>query len=117
MANTWSHSNFAQMGGNENPGMCMTMGGQRLLERAARDVFHSDLNACNEFTNGAELAKKIAVETLVIVGNQDKMTAPISALQVAESIPCSRTTRLDPCGHAMLAEQPNAVLDALATIV
>jgi pimeloyl-ACP methyl ester carboxylesterase len=117
MANTWSHSAFGLMGGNETPGMCMAMGGQRLLERAQDDVFFNDLNACNEFTNGAELAQRITAETLIIVGNQDKMTAPISALKVASLISGSQTVRLDPCGHSMLAEQANAVLDALATIV
>ncbi len=117
MANTWSHSSFGLLGGNETPGIRMTIGGQRLLERSADDVFFTDLNACNEFTNGAELAPQITVETLVIVGNQDRMTAPVNALQVAEAIPGSRIVRLDPCGHAMLSEQPNAVLDALKTIV
>jgi len=45
------------------------------------------------------------------------MTAPISAQAVADGIADSRVVRLNPCGHSMLAEQPNAVLDALATIV
>ena len=57
----------------------MTMSGQRLLEQANRDVFFTDLNACNEFTNGAELAPGIEAETLVIIGKQDKMTAAVSA--------------------------------------
>jgi pimeloyl-ACP methyl ester carboxylesterase len=117
MANTWSHSSFGQMGGNENPGVCMTMAGQRLLEKANRDVFFTDLNACNEFTNGAELSLDIKTETLVIIGRQDKMTAAVNASKVAENIKGSRTVLLDPCGHSMLSEQPNAVLDALMTIV
>ena len=117
MANTWSHSSFGQVGGNENPGLCMTMNGQRLLETANRDVFFTDLNACNEFTNGADLATQINAETLVVIAEQDKMTSPVSATQVAQSIHDCRTVRLNPCGHSMLSEQPNAVLDALATIV
>ena len=117
MANTWSHSSFGLMGGNENPGNCMTMSGQRLLEKAGEDVFYIDLNACNEFSNGNQLATQIRAETLVIIGEQDKMTAPVSAQKVADSIQHSRVVRLSPCGHSMLAEQPNAVLDALTTIV
>lgn len=117
MSNTWSHSSFGQMGGNENPGMCMTMSGQRLLETAENDVLFADMNACNEFTNGTELAAKVQCETLVLIGEDDKMTAPVSAKNVASLIPNSRTVSLRPCGHSMLAEQPNAVLDALATIV
>ena len=117
MTNTWSHSSFGLMGGNKNPGNVMTMCGQRLLEMAPQDVLFTDLNACNEFTGGAEQAVLIAAPTLVIVGEQDKMTAPVRALDVAANISNSRVLRLHPCGHSMLSEQPNAVLDGLATII
>lgn len=117
MANTWSHSNSAQLGGNVSPGINMMMSGQRLLERADDDVFYKDLNACNEFTEAAELAKNISVETLIIIGEEDKMTAAANALLVAENIKHCSVTKLSPCGHAMLSEQPNQVLDALITIV
>ncbi len=117
MANAWSHSNFGRMGGNENPGICMTMSGQRLLEQAGEDVFFADLNACNDFVAGEQLATEVAAETLVLVGNQDQMTTSVNALKVAAKINNSRVVRLDPCGHSMLSEQPNAVLDALTTIV
>ena len=117
MANTWSHSSFGQMGGNENPGVCMTMSGQRLLENANDNVFFTDLNACNEFTDGDRLSTQITAQTLVIIGEQDKMTAAVNAQEVAHRIADSRVVLLHRCGHSMLAEQPNAVLDALATIV
>jgi pimeloyl-ACP methyl ester carboxylesterase len=117
MANTWSHSRFGQMGGNDNPGMWMTGGGQRLLERAGRDVFFTDLNCCNEFTHGLGLAEKVSCPTLVIIGSDDAMTAPVNARKVAAAISESRTVILDKCGHAMLSEQPDAVLDALITNV
>jgi pimeloyl-ACP methyl ester carboxylesterase len=117
MANTWSHSRGAQLGGNENPGMSMMMSGQRLLEHAGQDVFFTDLNACNEFTDSLELARKIQTETLLIVGEQDQMTAPMNALQVAGNIANCRVQKLSRCGHAMFSEQPNQVLDALISIV
>ena len=117
MTNIWSHSSFGLMGGNENPGLCMAMQGQRLLERAGDDVLYTDLNACTEFTAGEALAGQVAAPTLVIVGNQDRMTQPVNALKLAASIAGAQTVRLDPCGHAILSEQPNAALDALATIV
>jgi pimeloyl-ACP methyl ester carboxylesterase len=117
MSNTWSQSSFGQMGGNENPGMSMTMSGQRLLEMANNDVLYADMNACNQFTNGAELAAQVQCETLVLIGEDDKMTAPVGARNVASLIPGSRLQSLRPCGHSMMLEQPNAVLDALTTIV
>ena len=117
MANTWSHSRFGQMGGNDVPGMWMKGGGQRLLERAGKGVFFTDLNCCNEFTDGLLLAEKVSCPTLVIIGSQDAMTAPVNAHKVAATIEESRTLTLEKCGHAMLNEQPDAVLDALITIV
>ena len=117
MANTWSHSNFGQMGGNENPGLCMMMSGQRLLETAAKGVYFADLNACNEFGEGKTLAAQIDCQTLVLIGENDKMTAPAGAFDVASRITDSRIVNISPCGHSMLSEQPNAVLDALVSIV
>lgn len=117
MANTWSHSRFGQMGGNDNPGMWMTGSGQRLLERAGRDVFFTDLNGCNEFTNGLNLAEKISCPTLVIIGSEDVMTTPANAHKVAATIEGSQTLILEKCGHSMLSEQPDGVLDALITVL
>ena len=117
MANNWSHSHFGKLGGNEIPGICMTMSGQRLLEQAPDNTFFSDLKACNEYRDGESAAKSVLSETLIIVGNEDKMTSPTNALEVARNIPNSRVCRLENCGHSMLSECPNDVLDALISIV
>ncbi len=116
MANIWSHSSFGQMGGNTNPGINMTMSGQRLIEQSADHVLFTDLNACNDFTDGEALAAKVTSPTLIVIGMDDKMTSPVSAQAVAERIEGSRTVELSPCGHSMLSEQPNAVLDAIKSI-
>ena len=117
MANTWSHSKVAQLGGNENPGMSMMMTGQRLLEAIGDDVFFTDLKACNEFTNSLALAEKIKTKTLIFIGDRDQMTAPKKALKVAQAIPNCEIVHLSPSGHAMFSERPNEVLDGLITIV
>ncbi len=116
MANIWSHSTFGLQGGNANPGINMTMSGQRLLERAANGVFFTDLNACNDFTNGATLATAITVPTLVIAGDEDKMTPAPRGAEIAGLIDQARLVRLACCGHSMLSERPNEVLDALKDI-
>ena len=117
MINAWSYSRLGRMGGNENPGLNMMMGGQRLLEGAAKGVLFADLRACNDFADGEALAAQVRAPTLVIVGDQDRMTAPIKALKLAELIAGARIVRLSPCGHDIMAEQPNETLDALAAIV
>ena len=115
MANTWSHST-GTLGANANPGVWMLAVGERLLERSAPGVFHADLTACNTFDADSSGAS-IPCPVLVIAGNDDMMTPARAGLDVAQSLPDARVVRLDGCGHAMLNERPNEVLDALIDVV
>ena len=114
MANTWSHST-GTLGANANPGIWMLGTGERLLERAAPGVFHADLKACDAFTAPSETF--VGCPCLVIAGDDDMMTPARAGLDVAASLPDARTVRLPGCGHAMLNERPNEVLDALISVV
>ena len=116
MANTWSHSPGARLGANENPGLWMMGTGQRLLETAGPGVFHADLSACNGFEPG-EFEGPVRCPSLLILGEQDQMTPARAGLRVQERLDHARTLQLPGCGHSMLSEQPNAVLDALISIV
>ncbi len=116
MANTWSHSPAARLGANENPGLWMLGTGQRLLETAGPGVFHADLGACNAF-NPDEIAEPARCPTLVILGEADQMTPAPAGLRMRERLTEVRTVQLPGCGHSMLPERPNAVLDALISIV
>lgn len=116
MANTWSHSPGARLGANENPGLWMMGMGQRLLEAARPGVFHADLSACNAFEPDA-LAGQAVSPALVLLGMADQMTPAPAGLRVLERLARARTVQLAGCGHSMLSEQPNAVLDALISIV
>ena len=55
-----------------------------------------------------------AAAGLVIIGDDDKMTPPRAGMAVAESLTDVRQRRLPGCGHSMLSEKPNEVLDELA---
>lgn len=114
MANGWSHSARARLGGSPNPGFWMLGTGERLIERTPPGVHHADLAACNAYRGDPSA---IAAPTLVIVGDQDQMTPARAGRDVAAKIPNARVVTLAGSGHAMLSEQPNQVLDALITIV
>ncbi len=116
MANSWSHSPRAKLGANQNPGLWMLGGGERLLETAAPGIFHADLNACNRFDPDADLGL-INCPALVVVGEADQMTPARAGIRVSKRLANADVVRLPGCGHSMLAEQPNAVLDALIAIV
>ena len=115
MANTWSHST-GTLGANANPGVWMLALGERLLERSAPGVFHADLSACNTFQVDTVDAP-VDYPVLVIAGDDDLMTPVRAGLDVAGSFPDARVVRLEGCGHAMLNERPNEVLDALISLV
>ncbi|MDK1025074.1 MAG: alpha/beta hydrolase [Gammaproteobacteria bacterium] len=117
MSNMWSHSQTGQMGGNDNPGMWMMGAEQRLLERTGKGVYFTDFTACNNFSMGVELAQSITCPALIIAGEADIMTPPRNAKTVAALLPNCRVTVLDNCGHSMLSEKPDRLLDELITIV
>lgn len=114
MITLWGHGFSAQMGGNQAPGMWMTASGIRLLERGAPGVLANDLSACNAYQTGLESARRVACPTLVLLGRQDIMASPRAAGPLMEALTDARRVELEPCGHMMMSERPDAVLDALA---
>ena len=50
---------------------------------------------------------------LFILGKRDVMTPPRAARTLQEQIPGAHTVLIDTSGHALMAEAPDAVLDAL----
>lgn len=114
MANAWSHAVSGEIGSSAVPGTHNRVGGARWLERLQPGVYFADLNACNEFQIDPA---QVAVPTLVIAGAADRMTSPAAGQAVAAAMRDARIRILPDCGHAMLSEQPNLVLDALAEFV
>ncbi len=117
MLNVWGHSAAAQIGGNAVPGMWMTGAYLRLLERAKPQVLHVDLKACADYAGGAAAAAKIRCPTLFVLGSRDLMTPPRNAQDLRSAIVGHRAVVLDGAGHALMAERPDAVLDALIGFV
>jgi pimeloyl-ACP methyl ester carboxylesterase len=55
----------------------------------------------------------IAVPTLVLVGDADRLTPPERAVELADGIPGARLVTVAECGHLSALERPDAVTDAL----
>ena len=117
MINTWSYSASGQIGGNTVPGLWLLGVNQRLMARQKPGVFHVDLAACNAYARGLETLSAIKAPTLVIAGMHDKMTSPKVAKAVQAAIPGARLASIEGSGHALMAERPDAVLDALITFL
>jgi pimeloyl-ACP methyl ester carboxylesterase len=113
MVNVWSHGSRGAIGGNTVPGMWMMGASLRLAERAAPGVLHNDLNACNAYTRGMDAAAAAQCPALLVVGSRDMMTSPRGAPKLAASMKNARVAAIEGSGHALMAEYPDAVLDAL----
>ncbi|HVE50896.1 MAG TPA: alpha/beta hydrolase [Casimicrobiaceae bacterium] len=109
----WSHSAGKQLGGNQVPGLWMTGSALRLMERSAPNALAADLTACNAYEGGLRAAETLRCPALLVVAVRDLMAPPKAAQALIETLDSPRVVRLNDCGHAMMAEQPDAVLDAL----
>ena len=113
MSTIWGHAPQVPLGGNPNPGMWMYGDTQARLERLAPGVLHADLKACNDY----ELTGKVQCPALFILGKRDVMTPPRAAKGLQDAIPGAKTVVIDFSGHSLMAEAPDATLDALISFL
>ena len=101
MVNIWSHSTIAQKPSAPGPGFYVHGGSRRLMQRISEinpaQVFYTDFSACNDYANG------------------DIMTPAKAATSLSSAMKQSKTVTLEACGHSLMAEQPDQVLDQLFT--
>jgi pimeloyl-ACP methyl ester carboxylesterase len=109
MHTIWGHAPQVPLGGNPNPGMWMYGDTQARLERLAPGVLYADLKASNDYAFGGG----VKCPVLFILGKRDVMTPPRAAKSLQEQIPEAKTVVIDFSGHSLMAEAPDATLDAL----
>ena len=113
LINIWCHSALAHYPSNPGPGSWVIAGNKRLLERAPVGTLHADFAACNAYTGGTEAAKRVTVPTLAILAKRDMMTPVRGGRELAKGITNSRVVEIEGSGHALMAEKPDEVLDAM----
>jgi pimeloyl-ACP methyl ester carboxylesterase len=117
MVNIWSHSTMAHKPSAPGPGFFVMGGSQRLMQRISQGnpakVFHTDFSACNAYANGETAAKSVQAPALLLLGKRDMMTPPKAGLGLSKVLAQCTVVQLDNCGHALMAEQPDLVLDTL----
>ena len=117
LINGWSYSAGKQLGGNKVPGIWMTGSALRLMERARPGVLYADLAACHAYAGGLQAAAAVRCPALLILGERDQMAPPKGAQALIATLAAARVVTLAGCGHALMAEEPDAVLDALAAFL
>jgi pimeloyl-ACP methyl ester carboxylesterase len=110
METIWGHAPQVPFGGNPNPGMWMYGDTLARLARLAPGVLYNDLKACNDYS--AEFAN-VKCPVLFVLGKRDVMTPPRAADALLEKLPNAKTELVELSGHSLMAEAPDATLDAL----
>jgi pimeloyl-ACP methyl ester carboxylesterase len=121
MINLWSHSAsiapFAARPSSPAPGFNIVWQNLRLMERIARvngpDVLPTDFAACNDYVGGVGAAQALRCPALFVSGAADQMTPPKSARALIDACRDSEVVTLPATGHALMAENPEAVRTAL----
>jgi pimeloyl-ACP methyl ester carboxylesterase len=113
MVNIWSHSAYAHYPSNPGPGFWVIGENLRLMQRQSPGVMHVDFKACNDYAAGAERAAQATCPALFILGRRDVMTPARSGRELAQAMPGARVVEVGGSGHALMAEKPDEVLDAL----
>lgn len=117
MVTIFGHGYGSQLASGETPGVWAVGAGLRLLEQGAPGVLHTDFVACNNYKPDlAAAGGAIDCAVMIILGSYDAMTPARAAKAVIDVLPKAQTVTLD-CGHMMIAERPEGVLDALLQIV
>lgn len=113
MVNIWSHSSYAHYPSNPGPGFWVIGENTRLMQRQKPGVMHVDFAACNAYAAGLERAAQVKCPALFILGKRDVMTPARSGRELAKAISGAHVVEVAGSGHALMAEKPDDVLDAL----
>ncbi|MEW6533190.1 MAG: alpha/beta hydrolase [Thermodesulfobacteriota bacterium] len=79
-------------------------------------LIHGDLTACNEFDAMGRVAE-ISVPTLIVVGEEDRLTPPKYAQYLHDQIADSRMSVIQAAGHVAMMEKPKEFNRAVAEFV
>lgn len=113
MSTIWGHAAQVPLGANPNPGMWMYGDALARLRRLAPGVLYNDLKAANDYVFSGE----VKCPVLFVLGKRDVMTPPRAAGTLQEKIPNSQVKVIETSGHTLMAEAPDATLDALAAFL
>lgn len=116
MVNAFSIGSHATKPGYPGPGMWLHGSNRALMRRVQAgqrelNLFHHDFSVCDRYAHGLEAAAAVTCPVFFVLGSADQMTSPKVTREIATALKARIHTL--PCGHSLMLEQPDGVLDAL----
>lgn len=84
-----------------------------IMRRSPGGVLAIDLANCNNYTRGLDAAAQVACPTLLLVALRDRMTPRRNLPPLQAALRQVLRAEIPDCGHAMMNEQPQAVVGEL----
>lgn len=109
----WGFGRPMQIGGNRAPGSWVSGAGLRVLERGLAGPLGNDLRASNAYAGALAAAARVRCPTLILAGDDDRMTPARQVAPLAAALPDARVSVLPRTGHMMSIERPDETLDAM----
>ncbi len=88
-----------------------------MAQEIGRDAFIRQQKAIINRIDSRETLKKVTVPACVIVGNNDKLTPPDKAREMASLLPSAALHILENCGHLSPLECPDDVTEIIANFM
>lgn len=115
MMTQWSHA--STIGGEPVPGFWSPGMQMSMMENSTPGAVHTDLVACNDYDNGEAAFAKIDCPILFLSGQQDKMAPAKLAKAQADKNKLAEVVLLTECGHNIMSESPDGVLNELKRFI
>jgi pimeloyl-ACP methyl ester carboxylesterase len=84
-----------------------------IMRRSPRGVLAIDLANCNDYLHGLAAAARVNCPTLLLAARRDRMTPRRNLPPLQAALRQARYVEIADCGHAMMNEKPQAVIDEL----
>lgn len=118
LVNNLSISTHAAKPSSPGPGFSLHGGNRALMRRmqacfTTGNLFLHDFQACDAYAGLAEAAAQVRCPTTLILGARDQMTSPKAVAPVVDALKPAKVVL--PCGHMLMGEAPDGVLDAMVS--
>lgn len=108
----WGLSTASQLQRHSIPGMALRESGQRSM-RNNIGALGQDLRASAAYSDALAAAAKVECPTLVITGDQDRMTRPAESRPLIDALRDVEAVELERTGHMIQLERPHEVIAAI----
>jgi pimeloyl-ACP methyl ester carboxylesterase len=107
MMTSWGFGPAGHLHQGPIPGNSMVAGGMKVMRGNTPDALAADLNACNDYRNGARAAPKIQCPVQVIVAGKDRMAPRKATDELIAHLDRPDVAIIPESGHIVPHEAPN----------